>query len=226
MMSLLKFADARMGEPSTWAALAAVLGLLHVNIDPGLLHTISLWGSVGAGVLGVILTETGAGKPALQVASDSFAAFVAAIKAMPPPTGTGGGTAAMLMLLAGLTLGGCAGTQPAPVPVPKSPDQALYDANATYVAALMVVTDYGALPRCPGTTWGLTCHNAAFLVSAQRASNAAAAGLADAKQAVTAYDALAAPAASDTAHALALVTAAVQQIAALQALMVQIGPHS
>jgi hypothetical protein len=84
MLNLLKFVDARLGEPSTWASLAGMLAMVNINVDPGVLHTISLWGAVGAAVLGVLIAETGSGKTTAQIATDAFNTLVAAIKAMPP----------------------------------------------------------------------------------------------------------------------------------------------
>ena len=123
------------------------------------------------------------------------------------------------LLLAGtgmaLVLTACAGT---PVPVPKSPDQALYDAGATYAAALTVVVAYGSLPLCPGNTWALTCHNGPFLVMARTASNAAGDGLYAARPLAAVYAALEAPAASDRAKIQAVIAAVTNEVAALQTL--------
>jgi hypothetical protein len=83
MMTLLTFAAARLREPSTYASLAVLLALAHVNVDPGALHTMSALGGVIAAVLGISLTEASAGKTPLKIASDAFAAFVAAVKALP-----------------------------------------------------------------------------------------------------------------------------------------------
>jgi hypothetical protein len=85
MMNLLKFIDARLGEPSTWAALAAMLTALHVNVDPGLLHALTVWGAGISGALGFLLTETQGGKSAGQVAQDVLAALVAVANRQNPP---------------------------------------------------------------------------------------------------------------------------------------------
>jgi hypothetical protein len=83
MLSLLKYLDGRLAEPSTYASIAVMLALLHVNVDPGTLKAAALWGGVGSGVLGVVLAEVGT-KSVPQIASDAFASFVAALKATPP----------------------------------------------------------------------------------------------------------------------------------------------
>jgi len=84
MMDLLRYLDARMGEASTYAGVAALLGALHVSVDPGVLHAATLWGMCLAGVLAVVLREAGK-VPAAQVAEDAAAALVAGVKAMPAP---------------------------------------------------------------------------------------------------------------------------------------------
>jgi hypothetical protein len=96
MLNLLKYAEARLGEASTFNAIAIALAALHYNVDPGLLHTLTVWGAMVATVLGAIIPEIGTGRTPLGVASDAFAAFVAAIRAAPPgtfPTATAAGTA-------------------------------------------------------------------------------------------------------------------------------------
>lgn len=94
MMDLLKYLNARLAEPATWAAIATLLALLHVNIDPGLWHQITLWGSVVSGALGVLLTERGS-VPTAQLMADTVNSFVTLVKAMPtqPPAQPGGGAA-------------------------------------------------------------------------------------------------------------------------------------
>ena len=87
MMNLLKYADARLGEPSTWASIGLMLGMLHVSVDPGTLHALTLWGGVASGVLGVVLSEVGS-KPPMAIAGDVLNALVAGIKAMPTPVQT------------------------------------------------------------------------------------------------------------------------------------------
>lgn len=80
MMDLLKQINARLGEPSTWASIGLMLGMLHLNIDTGTWSQISLWGAVLSGALGVFLKEQGSDAP---VASDVIAALVDGIKKMP-----------------------------------------------------------------------------------------------------------------------------------------------
>lgn len=87
-MDLLKFIDARLGESSTYASLAVLLALVHVNVDPGTMHVAALWGAVAASVLGVVLAEVGSGKTVPQIASDALGAFLAALKVMPAPAPT------------------------------------------------------------------------------------------------------------------------------------------
>jgi len=102
-----------------------------------------------------------------------------------------------------------------PAPVPKSPDQALFDIQTTYVAALSVVVNYGKLPLCPGDTWGIACHNGKFLVAARVASNAVAASIDAAHPLIAVYKAIASPSLSDTAKAQAVVSAATSELGAL-----------
>lgn len=87
MRDLLAFLDARFGEASTYAGLAAVLTAAHVSVDPGLWHAMTLWGVVISGVLAVVIRESGT-KPAAEVAADVLDATVTAIKAMPATTET------------------------------------------------------------------------------------------------------------------------------------------
>lgn len=86
MLNLLKYLDARMGEPSTWASIAMMLGMLGVNLDPGVTHTMAVWGAVASAVLGAVLGEVGT-KPTSQIANDAMTALVTAIKAMPTKQG-------------------------------------------------------------------------------------------------------------------------------------------
>lgn len=76
MLNLLKYLDARLGEASTWSALAALFLALHVNIDPGVWKAITLWGTVGSAGLGFLITEASSGKTAGQTAQDILAALV------------------------------------------------------------------------------------------------------------------------------------------------------
>lgn len=82
MMDLLRFLDARLGEPSTWTAIATMLLAAHISVPAGLWEQITLWGMIGAGTAGVFLKEVGT-KPTSQIASDVIAALVANVKAMP-----------------------------------------------------------------------------------------------------------------------------------------------
>ena len=92
-MELLTTILARAKEPSTWASLAGMLMLAHVNIDPGLWSTVTFWGVIAAGAAGVALSERGT-KPAGQIAEDVLNQVVTAIKAQPAaPVGTVTGAA-------------------------------------------------------------------------------------------------------------------------------------
>lgn len=116
--------------------------------------------------------------------------------------------------LAALALLTACGTS---VPVPKSPDQVLFAAKTAYAAALTIVDTYGALPKC-GSPVKLPCHDAALLVQAQDAKNAAKKQIAYADAAVVAYGVITSPTASDTAKAMASVTAARNVISAVESL--------
>ena len=83
MMDLAKYLIARLNEASTWATIAAGLAALHVNVDPGLWHQVTLWGAVFAGAAGVLISEQGK-KPPATIAADILAAVAAGIKATPP----------------------------------------------------------------------------------------------------------------------------------------------
>ena len=83
MRDLLAYLDARFGEASTYAGLAAILAAAHVSVDPGLWHAITLYGVVVSGVLAVVIREGGT-KPPAQVAADVIEAVVTGIKALPP----------------------------------------------------------------------------------------------------------------------------------------------
>lgn len=85
MTDLLKFIDDRLGEPSTYASLATLLALLHVNVDPGLMHAITLWGAGAAAVLGFLLTEKASGKTPTQILNDLLAAAVTKTNAPSKP---------------------------------------------------------------------------------------------------------------------------------------------
>lgn len=87
MLALLKLLDARMSEPSTYAGLSAVLLALNVNIDPGVMHQVTLYGTLAAGVMSILLTEVG-NKPPMQVAVDVIQALAAGLKAVVPEPAT------------------------------------------------------------------------------------------------------------------------------------------
>jgi hypothetical protein len=92
VLNLLKFLDARFGEPSTYASIAVLLAASGAHIDNATMHTIAMYGVVVASAFGVLLSEAGA-KPAAQVAADVLKATVAGVKAMP--------VAALALMLAG-----------------------------------------------------------------------------------------------------------------------------
>jgi len=83
MLALLKMLDARLSEPSTYAGLSAVLLALNVNIDPGIWHQVTLYGTVGAGIGAMLLAEIG-NKPPMQVAVDVIEALAAGLKTVAP----------------------------------------------------------------------------------------------------------------------------------------------
>ncbi|MDE2105500.1 MAG: hypothetical protein KGL39_50200 [Patescibacteria group bacterium] len=85
MMDLLKYLDARLGEPSTYAGIAALLVAAHVNLPTGIWSDITLYGPVIAAALAVVLSEQGKKSPA-QIAADALAAAQGA-KTTNPPTG-------------------------------------------------------------------------------------------------------------------------------------------
>jgi hypothetical protein len=51
---------ARFGEGSTYAALAALLAGFGLHLDPGLVQDVTLAGTGLAGLLGILLRDTGA----------------------------------------------------------------------------------------------------------------------------------------------------------------------
>ena len=78
VLSLLKYIDARLAEPSTWSAIAALLVALHVNVSSDLWHAVTLWGVGASGVLGFLIAESSSGNSTIQVAQDILAALVQA----------------------------------------------------------------------------------------------------------------------------------------------------
>ena len=85
MLALLKMLDARLSEPSTYAGLSAILLALNVNIDPGVMHQVTLYGTILSGVLAVILSEIG-NKPPMQIAIDVIEALASGLKTVAPPS--------------------------------------------------------------------------------------------------------------------------------------------
>lgn len=83
MLDLVKYLNARLAEPATWASIAMLLGLAHVSVDPGLWSTITAYGVIGAGLLGIVLREAG-NKPTTQIAVDVVETLAAAIRAAKP----------------------------------------------------------------------------------------------------------------------------------------------
>ena len=55
----MRYLIARFGEPSTYAALTALLGGLGLQLGPGLLQYITLVGTGIAGLLGILLKDKG-----------------------------------------------------------------------------------------------------------------------------------------------------------------------
>jgi hypothetical protein len=84
LMDILKFVDERLGEPSTYAGLSAILLYANLNIDPGTMHTVTVWGMFASAGLAIVLKEVG-NTPPLQIAVDVFTALGALLKAAPQP---------------------------------------------------------------------------------------------------------------------------------------------
>ena len=57
-MSILKYLTARLGEASTWAALAGLLAGVHVSVDPGLWQHIADAGIAVSALAGFLIPET------------------------------------------------------------------------------------------------------------------------------------------------------------------------
>lgn len=113
MLDLLKYLDARLGEPGTWASIAAMLVLAHVSVDPGTWHVITAYGIIIAGLLGVVLREIG-NKPPMQIANDVAQALLVGLKMLvpadPQPAAVGSvGPSVPVHVV---------GTEPAPSPSP------------------------------------------------------------------------------------------------------------
>ena len=56
-MSIPRYVIARLGEASTWAALAALLAGVHLSIDPGLWQHIVDTGIAVSGLAGFLIPE-------------------------------------------------------------------------------------------------------------------------------------------------------------------------
>lgn len=80
MMDVLKYIVARLNEASTWTALTGLLVAAHVNVSPGMVHDMSLYGAILAGVAGVFIKEQGS-KPTAQIAMDVLAALPGVMQA-------------------------------------------------------------------------------------------------------------------------------------------------
>lgn len=76
MMDLLKYLDARLGEPSTYAGIAALLMAAHVSIPAGVWSDITLWLPVISAVIAVVLREAGTKSPT-QIVADVLATLQA-----------------------------------------------------------------------------------------------------------------------------------------------------
>ncbi len=154
MLEMLKFADARLREPSTWAGLAVLLGLLRVNIDPGLWQVVTLWGTAAAAALAILLSEAGS-KPALQVGEDVLTALTTALKpSVPAPADVPAAAtkpaviAALALLLAGAV--GLSACQSAP-----DQKQAVYAVESAYVLVAndeAAAINTGVVPRATAAT--------------------------------------------------------------------------
>jgi hypothetical protein len=139
MLALLKIIDARFSEPSTYAGISAMLLALNINLDPGVMHQVTLYGTVGAGVLAILLNEIGNKSPAV-IASDMLGALVAAIKAMPTDATTVTKTVLALMLAVPMLALSACGIPPAQQTAAIAAGQTLVSiaaANNTTVASVL-----------------------------------------------------------------------------------------
>lgn len=87
-MNVFSYVAARLNEASTWAAISALLLTLGVNVDPGMMHAMTLWGGIGSAVLGFLIKEESEGRTPEQIMKDGLAALVAItnkVPAAPPP---------------------------------------------------------------------------------------------------------------------------------------------
>ena len=153
MKDLILYADARLGESSTWASIAVALTALHLNIEPGLMAQFATWG-IGLSVgLGVLMKETGT-KSAMGVASDALAAAAGSISTK----------AVTLALLAGLLCVGlvACGSQ--------APATTVAEAEVGLTVAERGAFQYAKLPACPAVA---LCSDPAIVVKIKAADNVA-----------------------------------------------------
>lgn len=59
-MTFLTYILTRLREASTWAGLATILAVMHIDIDPGLLKQITLAGTALAGLAAYFIPEKAA----------------------------------------------------------------------------------------------------------------------------------------------------------------------
>jgi len=136
MLDLLKALDARLGEPSTYAGLATMLVLLHINVAPGLWSQVTMWGTVGAAVAAVVLKEVGT-KPGAQIAMDAVSALVSAVKALPENVGKTAAALLLVCVLPAIGLGACSTAQQAAVTNSVATLASVAAAHNTTAAALL-----------------------------------------------------------------------------------------
>ncbi len=212
MRDLLRYLDARLGEASTYAGLAAVLGAAHISVDAGVLHAVTLWGVVLSGALAVLIGEAG-NRPGQTVATDVLAALVAGIKAMPtsapssppasaPAVASGAAplaatapapiAALLLAALVGLGLTACA----------TAPQTTVAQVAVALTAADQVALQYVDLPRCGTAGATVVCSDAATVVRIKTA-------------AATAYQAVKTAEASGASADLSLAVSAVGALSAV-----------
>lgn len=56
----MQYVLGRLREPSTWAGIAALLGAIRINIDPGLWSDISTAGMAVAGLIAALVADRSA----------------------------------------------------------------------------------------------------------------------------------------------------------------------
>lgn len=144
MSELLKWIAARGKEPSTWAALAPIFGLLGWSIDA---ETGAAIGAGAAALLGVILKEKGQAKNLIALVA------LAGLLGMATP------------------LVGCAGQSPADVEAQRA--RSLDYLNTAYVTATIVAAACvtAEIPPCdkPAVVVGITDAQAVLGVAVDRA---------------------------------------------------------